>query len=117
MLGPPRHSSCPDALKVYPTQGALAPTLLLKFCPPLTCTLADALKVYVGNIPPDTSVDEIRDTFKGFGRVSRGPLLGLTLWCTGAKCTCPPGQGNAPCSMRTCWWGGDRGAPLKLRTR
>ncbi len=31
--------------------------------------LADALKVYVGNIPPDTSVDEIRDTFKGFGRV------------------------------------------------
>jgi RNA recognition motif-containing protein len=31
--------------------------------------------VYVGNIPPDTSVDEIRDTFKGFGRVRASCVL------------------------------------------
>ena len=46
-----------------------ASCLTLALAPHHSFPCPDALKVYVGNIPPDTSVDEIRDTFKGFGRV------------------------------------------------
>lgn len=54
--GVPHLGRLSDCLQPHATPRARAPP-------------ADALKLYVGNIPTAATVEEIRDTFKGFGRV------------------------------------------------
>jgi RNA recognition motif-containing protein len=66
--------------------------------PPPGCE-ADALKLYVGNIPTSYSVDDIRQVFKQYGRVSRKALWTRTSDVYLLRLQCPKcGSIAATCS-------------------
>lgn len=78
---PGRAGSQPAAIEELPPM-LTPPTPTPSLLPP---PAADALKLYVGNIPTVATVEEVRDAFKGFGRVRPG-WLRLCLGAGGGVC-------------------------------